>query len=120
MLRLVLLFFVFIFSFKSFSQCFRNITNINGFTSKTIYDIEYDTNGCLWIATYNSGLYSYDGINLEQFVDTSNFGSYHSRKIFIDNDLVFNGTSNGLFKIKNNNIPKYSLIVTANIIAINI
>ena len=109
MLKVVLYFCVFVFSLNSFSQCFRNVTNINGFSSKSIYDIEYDKNGILWIATYNSGLYRYDGINLEQFVDTSDFGSYHSRKIFIDNGVVFNGTSNGLFKIANNVNTKLNL-----------
>ena len=95
---------VFIFlSINIYSQYFKNINNIEGLTSKNIYDIEFDKNGSLWICTYGSGLYSYDGNNLKQYNDTA-VGANRSRTIFIDSNIVFNGTANDVYIIKGQSI----------------
>ena len=99
--------FCLIFTLKSFSQCFKVVDNIKGFTSKEIFDIEFDKNGALWLSTYNEGCFKYDGLNFTNFIDTSNFGSYHSRRVYFDDTITFNCTSNALFKIVNG---KMSLI----------
>ncbi len=107
--RFLIALFLVIDCFNSFSQSFKRINSIEGFTSKVIYDITFDKNDMLWIATYNDGLYRYDGKNLDNYIDTSDFNSYHSRKILEDNGEFLVGTSSDLFVISDNKLKKSNL-----------
>lgn len=72
---------------------FYNLTIKDGLPSNIIYDIKQDEIGYLWIAT-EKGLVKFDGD------DFFTINQQKTTTIFIDGQIVFAGTENGLF-IKN-------------------
>ncbi len=95
-----------------------NTQNTNGkLASNTILSFAEDSNGIIWIGSFFSGLHSYNPSTNEIF--------HHNSKPFIDNgittsdvrdvlvdaeNIIWLGTTRGLFKIKKDSHQDYSII----------
>lgn len=108
---LIVLAFIILFFNINFSQSLNSL-KINNFSVKSIFDIEIDQNGFLWIATYNDGLYKYDGTFLKNYIDTTELSTYHSRAICVNSEKKLFGTNEDLFELNGENSKRKSLFKT--------
>lgn len=76
---------------------FINITYLNGLTTNTIYDLETDPSGCIWIGT-GTGLSKYDGYYVKNyFKEEMNIRSNTIKYLHRDRqNRLWIGTSNGV------------------------
>ena len=76
---------------------FINITYLNGLTTNTIYDLETDPSGCIWIGTA-TGLSKYDGYYVKNyFKEEMNIRSNTVKYLHRDRqNRLWIGTSNGV------------------------
>jgi diguanylate cyclase (GGDEF)-like protein len=94
----------------------KNFTSNEGLVQNTVYDIEQDLNGFIWLAT-QSGLDRFDGYSFENFGETSDIHTGLSGLHILDLELdkstgdLWVGTASGLNKLD---------AVTGNIETINL
>ena len=79
---------------------FEYITNDNGLTHNTVYDICQDDKGFIWFAT-EVGLNRFDGKNIKQYrhnpLNLQTLPSYTvTSLVYTSDNILFVGTTNGL------------------------
>ncbi|MGC3978480.1 MAG: two-component regulator propeller domain-containing protein [Paludibacteraceae bacterium] len=103
-IKVIFLFLIFTYSSTVSARqsrlIFTNITNENGLTHNTVFDICQDAKGFMWFATPN-GLNRYDGQNIKQYhyseQNLSSLPSYTaSCLVYTSDSILFVGTSDGL------------------------
>ncbi|MFD2828206.1 two-component regulator propeller domain-containing protein [Leeuwenhoekiella polynyae] len=96
-----------IFFLKKGSSRFKNYTNEDGLASRSTICFAEDSQGTIYIGTFNAGLQTFDPktskftrLNSEVF-SNAGIANCDVRKILIDkNDLLWVGTTKGLFTVK--------------------
>ncbi|WP_303317863.1 two-component regulator propeller domain-containing protein [Flavivirga abyssicola] len=89
--------------------------------SNTIISLSEDSNGIIWIGTFAEGLHSYDPITKKIKKHSSNgfikngFSEKDIRKVLVDSeDVIWLGTTNGLFKVENQKNGTLNVTVLSN------
>ena len=83
------------------SLYFRNLSIANGLPSNTVNSVVQDSSGFIWIGT-EEGLCRYDAYSMKYFKYSGQEASIPSNRIscvFLDNDLLWVGTWNGICTI---------------------
>lgn len=86
-------------SISSANTYFKYITNENGLSHNTVFDICQDNEGFMWFATEN-GLNRYDGQNIKKYFHTTSVSSLPNSSVrsllYTPDEKFFLGTLNGL------------------------
>lgn len=86
---------------KKVDRIFKN----DGIASNLVEDIDFDSEGNIWIGTYDNGVSMFNGTNWENFpiAEDLAFNSILLYSIALDaNDKVWAATSAGILKLENN------------------
>ncbi|MBI35629.1 MAG: hypothetical protein CMP67_09755 [Flavobacteriales bacterium] len=111
-MKLVLFYFLMIFSLISLSQDFelRSYSIAQGLPQSQVYDITEDHNGNLWIATQGGGIAKFDGVEFDVFTTREGLINNFVSSIYQDSRKnLWIATSNGLSQYNGIRFRNYKL-----------
>jgi signal transduction histidine kinase/ligand-binding sensor domain-containing protein len=76
----------------------------------TVLDIDKDKQNNLWLATDGNGVICYDGKNFKHITDSDGLPSNSINTLKVVEDEIFIGTTNGLVRLKNNQLTAVNLL----------
>lgn len=75
---------------------FANLDETNGLSHNSCWDINQDTNGNMWFASYGGGISKYDGKKFTVFTTKDGLLANKTRKVFPFKNKIYVGTEQGV------------------------